>query len=509
MDTSIRHRDYLVVGLVLLIALGLRFWQLGGKSLWVDECASWALARVPLAEMAANTTEKNPPLYYGLLHAWMRFAGTSETALRSLSVVFGIVAVVLCGWIGRLIGGRSLGILAMALMAVMPMPLEFSQTARGYTLFVSGALASFGCLLMWERDQSRRWAAGYVLTTLLMCYTHYYWVFVVLAQQLYIGWAILQRRVSWRTWSVLSGLVLLGYSPWLMVQLSEAADVLGSGKFWIPRPSLSSFMETIRGYVTFGAHPLLIWAYFLVITFGFFEIRPLGSSSSSRGHWIAAMHLRRWEVRLPCRRSDVLLLIWLGCSLVVPFVWSRIQAPIFYPRYTIAAAPAFYLLLGRGILAFPGRMIRNAVLAGIIAAAAWGLPYYYAWEEEDWRGLVSSVEASLKPSDTLVVANHDTERAVRYYLTRTAPLRLLEETAEDPNRTGPAQQAIGTTGARDRTWFIIRATEADRREALDIFATQHAGAAAVHQWRFRGELFVYLFGLAPSHGKSAGAIPHG
>ena len=42
----------------------------------------------------------NPPLYYLLLHGWMRVAGTSEAATRSLSLIFALLAVPASFWAG-------------------------------------------------------------------------------------------------------------------------------------------------------------------------------------------------------------------------------------------------------------------------------------------------------------------------------------------------------------------------------------------------------------------------
>lgn len=75
--------------LILLLAGALRTYGVGRQALRGDEAFSVRFSAQPLGEIlaAAGTAEPNPPLYWFLLHGWMRVAGTSELALRWPSVL--------------------------------------------------------------------------------------------------------------------------------------------------------------------------------------------------------------------------------------------------------------------------------------------------------------------------------------------------------------------------------------------------------------------------------------
>ncbi len=61
----------LLLFLVLAIAAGVRFYELGSQSLWADEGNSAALASRSLARIAGDAANDiHPPLYYWLLHLW-------------------------------------------------------------------------------------------------------------------------------------------------------------------------------------------------------------------------------------------------------------------------------------------------------------------------------------------------------------------------------------------------------------------------------------------------------
>ncbi|MBA3955533.1 MAG: hypothetical protein H0X58_02585, partial [Acidimicrobiia bacterium] len=65
-----------------------------GFSLWVDEGMSVGIASHSLTEIpAVLIRDGSPPLYYVVLHLWMGLFGSSEVAVRSLSLVIALVAI--------------------------------------------------------------------------------------------------------------------------------------------------------------------------------------------------------------------------------------------------------------------------------------------------------------------------------------------------------------------------------------------------------------------------------
>ncbi len=86
----------LVMVAIVLLAFGLRIYRLDAQSLWNDEGTSVALARRDLVTITRDAAHDiHPPLYYYLLHLWVRLAGTTEFAVRFMSLLAG-VALVAC-----------------------------------------------------------------------------------------------------------------------------------------------------------------------------------------------------------------------------------------------------------------------------------------------------------------------------------------------------------------------------------------------------------------------------
>ena len=134
------------VPVVLVLALGafLRFFRIGAQPLWLDEATSLRFAHQSLAELWSWSTivdPGNPPLYYSLLHGWVRF-GDGEGELRTLSALIGVLTIPLVYALGRTIRDHRLGIVGALLFAISPFQVWYSQEARGYALLTLGATSA-------------------------------------------------------------------------------------------------------------------------------------------------------------------------------------------------------------------------------------------------------------------------------------------------------------------------------------------------------------------------------
>jgi len=63
-------------------------------AIWLDEAQNVAIARRSSTGIVDGLrVDVAPPLYYVLLHAWMRVLGTGDVAVRSLSIATAFAAV--------------------------------------------------------------------------------------------------------------------------------------------------------------------------------------------------------------------------------------------------------------------------------------------------------------------------------------------------------------------------------------------------------------------------------
>lgn len=493
-------RDQTITALIICVALIARFWHLGSRSLSYDEGFSLHFSTLPLATILTNTQETNPPLYYALLHVWMLLFGDSEFSLRLLSALFGVAAVLLTGWVGRLIGGRPLARVSMALLAIMPLAVEQSQIARTYSGFLALTLASYGCLLQWETSRRTRWAMAYACTTIVMCYAHYYAVFNLVAQHTYVAWQVYQRKISLREWVSLSIPVFVGYLPWLLVIIHQL-QTTHAGGFWLPRPSWLALIYTPHFYVTRYLAPELMWPYIVVASFGLTRLAGSRRREVLR-HRVNAQQPIAWTSFMTRRRTDGLLLLWLACPTLLPFLWSHLGTPIFWPRYTIAASPAFALLVSQGLVGLTNRNVRYLTTALLLGITGTSLFSYHAQPSEQWRALTETVKSLRHPGDAVTVSDVGAQWVFRYYVRESLAFHPLPATVPADQQPATRESLQRIVAGRHRLWMVLYPEPFYADQPInEAFAEQFPNAVLFYFKKFPGSpgaLYVFGYDLATS-----------
>jgi mannosyltransferase len=117
---------------IVLIGTWLRFRNLGVDSIWLDESIGWLQANGSLAHLISSTMQDiQSPLHNLLLFAFMKVSGTdTEWVLRAPSALLGIGNIAAIYWLGVLIGGRTAGVLAAAILATSGFHIYYSQERR-------------------------------------------------------------------------------------------------------------------------------------------------------------------------------------------------------------------------------------------------------------------------------------------------------------------------------------------------------------------------------------------
>jgi uncharacterized membrane protein len=221
----VRQRAGLLWLLLALTALGLllRVLRLSWQPLWWDEGYSIYFATEPLSHMVWLTAHDiHPPLYYALLHGWLRLLGSAQPEpARAFSVLCGVLAIPALAWLARAMfpGRPAVALGAALLLAINPFHLFYSQEVRMYGQAL--LLALVATIAFWEL--LRRLDAGlppylplaaYVAAGALALQTLYYLGFLLAAHQLW-GWLHFRRKLSALAWmGGAAAAILLLQLPW-------------------------------------------------------------------------------------------------------------------------------------------------------------------------------------------------------------------------------------------------------------------------------------------------------
>ncbi len=470
---------------ILLLALFLRFYRLDAQSLWNDEGTSVAVARRDPATIARDAAaDIHPPLYYWLLHGWVRLAGTGEAEVRSLSALLGVALVALTYALGRLLAGRWAGLTAATLAAINPFQVYYSQEARMYMLLAVWSALAFYAALRWAGGDGsrRRWGIVYVLAAAAGLYTHYAFPMVLAAINLIVLLELALHRPALPrlgAWLALQAAALLLFLPWLPTALRQ----LGT---W-PRANqpldLTAAVTAIAQLLLAGpaAPPLTENVAFLLL--------------------IAAIFI---PSRLRNRLSGVV-------SGLTPIVWLLVPVALIlglglfkeaYLKFLLVVSPAFCLLAGR-FLAAPLREERilrygTAFVCAFLAlyflyASAFGLRSYYhdpAYARDDYRGIAAYVEAVGRPGDAVLLNAPGQQEVFGYYYAGSLPVYPLPESRPlDPATTTAALQALARPGGR--VFAVLWATdESDPGRFIEGWLDDHA-YKALDAWYGHVRLAVY------------------
>lgn len=251
-----RDRTTQILAAIVALAAALRFPTLDVQSFWSDEAITVLLLDGSFFELIEDIpdSESTPPLYYALAWLWTQVAGTGEVGLRSLSAVFGTLTVPVAFLAARELVSARAGLVAAALVATNPLLAWYSQEARAYALLVLLATLS---LLFFARALrgDREGLAGWALTAGLALATHYFALFVIVPQALWLLWRVRPGRSAAAAVAVPAGAGLALLPLALHQRSNEGAAFiedsdLGFRLAQVPKQFLVAFDAPAEGLLT-------------------------------------------------------------------------------------------------------------------------------------------------------------------------------------------------------------------------------------------------------------------
>ena len=363
------------------------------QSLWRDEAFSVLLSLKNFGEIISITAKDfSPPLYYFLLHLWIKVFGLNEIAVRSLSVLFLILTAVSTYFLAKKLFSQKVGRLAFFLILLNPFLFYYSFEARFYTMLCFLATLSFYFLI------TERWPL-FVLFSLLGLYTHNFMVFSLAGA---VPAYMLIKGLEKKKQLFLSlGAIACGFLPWITVLFSQTKSV-ASG-FWIQRPEIGDGFKALVEFVTgpFGAHSQYL-----------FFIVPITLLAFLR-------------CALP-KRTARPLLVWIFVPLISSFLVSQF-IPIFTARYLIFVTVPISM-----VIALPSqkRRLRFALITCLLLL--FSMRDLQLWQNPDKSPIRENVAGISQTwsGEPIVCESILNFFEVKYYLLRFQPravdnLRLL------------------------------------------------------------------------------------
>jgi hypothetical protein len=354
---------------------------------------------MPYAEMMDEIRgDIHPPLYYWLLRPWTQLAGTDEAAARLLSILLCLGAAAAVYAAGRDWFGPRGALLAATLFVISPLSTLAAQFLRMYALLAfASAVSTLAFLRLSRREKATPfdWAL-YVAANVAGSFTHVWFFFLLFAQGVshlaFSGRRRLPRMMGAAVLSLAPYALL--WLPTLIRQVRKTDSALA----WAPRPGAGDLMETL----------LFLGGLFILTA-------PFLSS------WWRKPAAKELPWALPAAIA--------GIAVLAPFVLS-FWKPIFWPRFTVVALPAFTLAIAAFVPARPPGAPEKAgyrLETGLIAAScALALILSFYRSACDSRNAAQYLARNAKDGD-LIVYTSLSRLPIDYYWDRLQPDRRIVE----------------------------------------------------------------------------------
>ena len=392
-------------------------------SLWGDEAFSAILSMNPLPKIIEIITkDTSPPLYNITLHFWYQAFGTSETAIRALSFLYFILAIIFTYKIGSLLWNRKTGFLAAILTFLNPFFFIYAFEGRMYSILALGVTASmyFFLKFFYSEEKSILTFPGYVLSTAWALYSHHFSIFAIFIQGFWFLYEFFFGKKK-AAKKVFRAFILVGilYLPWIM-PLYKQTKMVGGG-FWLKTPNTEDFRNILYKYLGEGIkNPIIKIPY---LKDGLSQLALILTG--------IVLIIRKWHKSI--KKTFFLLLWFLGPISLTWLVSQKFQS-IFFDRYLLYTIPAAMLIVGSKTR----KLSRKIIYLLIIVLMIIDFHYFTHPTKRPFRDLANYVKSTQEKNDLLINWNSSAHHLweSKYYQI-PAPLYIPE--GELPFYVGTAQ----------------------------------------------------------------------
>jgi mannosyltransferase len=406
------------VALATALTLALCLYDIGSRSLWLDEANRVVVAQQRGIAFWSGIAGDggNQTVYYSLLRAVTTVFGSSPVVVRVPSAIAAAATVPFAAAIvHRLFDARAA--VAGAFLVGVSLPLVYwGQDVDGYALGVLMATVSCWAFVRLLEDRSSRAAVVYAAVTVLMLYTLMLTAFVLAGQAISL---VFRRRgeTPWRRLLYAGGAVALLAIPLaVMAKLHGTADIS-----WLSPPTKALEHDAVHALASAGNAPeyphhvgtsellfyltLAVWAGGLLL---------LGWRLARRGASGSAF-------------APAFLICWFVIPVALDYGVSVTYQPVFITRYILYSLPAASLLVGVVLTrlrpAVPAALGGAAVVA-LLVLRFMQIPSSYGVPLEDWKSPTNFVLDQTRPGDCVAFYVDDGRMPFEYYL-RQGPTRKL------------------------------------------------------------------------------------
>jgi len=439
---------------VLAAAVAARF--ISAPGLWLDEVLTVNIARMAPSDIpGALRSDGAPPLYYWMLHGWMRVFGTGDLAVRSLSGVFGVVALPLMWLAGRRldrrrapgmsVGGNRQAWISVLVLATCPFAVRYSTESRMYALVIVLVLAGLLALLA-TLDKPTPWRmAGLGACTAALLLTHYWALYLLAAVAALLALAALGRlptvaakqrppeepepatspRRRWPAFDpqpskralLAMALGALAFVPWLPTFWFQLRH---TGTPWAAPARLGVLLDTIIDFA--GGY----WDPGLGLGLLYLSLLALGL-------WGRSLDRGRIELNLRGHPPGTALAAVCAATMALAVLAALVTGSAFAVRYTSVILPLTLLLAGVGVSSLVWPQPQGTVTAAVAILGLAAMVPNLTTPRTSAVAVAASLNRQTNPGDVVAYCPDQLGPAVSRLFLREAVAQVTFPRATEPS----------------------------------------------------------------------------
>ena len=479
------------LGTLLLAALGVRIFRIGTESLWFDECVTYmALHNPSIIGFFREEAQYDPvmvPVYYGAAYIWYHLGFTSIVAVRMLSVVASLAAIIFLYFWTRSLFNHAAGLAAAVCMSFAKLQIYMSQEIRNYAFTMLLALVAMYLFHEAVKREKRTWWILSIAANIVLAYTHFFALLLLLAQGVFLL-ITRPKRILWIAGWTAVHLPFLALMPiWIHNIVSSPISETG----WIPWAPVNRLFDAY--YFVFAGSLQDAMDFVRVLPFGIPVHHMLGVAMLAAGAcYVSASAIFYLRKAIPMEGfkfdTSVMLVTWLFVPPTALFILGRIVQPCFIERYVLYSATALFIVAGGAIAVIPTQRLQHVALCLLMLIFAGNLVDSARPLRHDFRSTGEVLATEFQQGDKIFACFDTLEMPLRYYA--NVPKDAIVGSEDFVQKA----TSVALAGKRSWIWFIH---VPDRFEPTLVESVAFHEGLKYQRWQFLGRWHTYLYRIEP------------
>ncbi len=372
----------IVLAVVVILNLIIRFLALPTESIYGDEGFTIFFSQqTPQLLFDRLMYDRNPPLYFFMLHYWIKVFGIGSFYLKGFSALMSTGTAFFLFKLSDRYLNRLSAIIVSILFLFSEVQMMISHELRAFALVGFLTALSFYLFLNTLKREKKWSLAGLAIVNVLLMFTHYIAVFVPVVEFI-AGLLFFKSAKKGFKYLIISFVIsVVLYLPWAKIVFENIPE---AGTFWLAIPGLPELRYIFEKFSVNMTFLKIHTA--LVVGFGFLVIFDKKRRFLSE----------KFDVKI-----FILLLLWYILPVIGDFLIAQFT-PVFRLRYVLFSSLGFYLLLAYIVSSLRINIIVELALILLILYIPFRSFHVYRDVSENWKKLVPEV-MKLQPENNIVL----------------------------------------------------------------------------------------------------------